>query len=369
MSHIALLLPTLEVGGAERVMLLLAREFAAHGHRVDLVLLHASGPLLSSVPEGVRLVDLAARKRGIGQLGFSISSVRRLAAWLKRERPDALLSTITGANLVAVLARKISGIPMRLVIRVAGSVKFVSSSLRLLAMRWLYPQADAVIALNPVMAEDLVEIGVAPSLIHYIANPLDIAFIQEQAMAPLEHPWLDDQQRRVVISVGRLTPEKDYVTLLHAVALLRSKNSTCLVIVGEGPERERLEQVITDLKMEDRVKLAGLDPNPWRWMARANLFVLSSCSEGHPNALREAMVLGLPVVVTEYDSSVYDFFTETPEYPRRVVTVGDPKMMADAIMEMIDTAPPEIACYRSEKSQNTVSDYEELLFLRVGEAL
>jgi len=355
MSHVALLLPDLELGGAERVMLLLAREFAARGHHVDLVLLRASGPLLTSIPEGVRLVDLAAQSHGFGQLGFSLSSVRRLAAWLKRERPDALLSTITGANFVAVLARKMAGIPLRLVIRVAGSVKFVSSALRLSAMRWLYPQADAVIALNPIMAEDLVErIGVPISRAHCIPNPLDTTFIREQGQAPITHPWLDNQQLRVVLAVGRLVPEKDYVTLLRAFALLPQNLFAHLIIIGEGSERAVLERLSKKLGIAERVQLVGLDVNPWRWMARADLFVLSSRWEGYPNVLFEALVFGLPAVVTEYDASVNDL---AARYNFAVVPVAEPPALAKALEAMLREGMLPDKCIPCNETSDAVEKY------------
>ncbi|WP_018989489.1 glycosyltransferase [Aromatoleum toluclasticum] len=308
--HIALLLPELEAGGAQRVMLLLAREFAARGHRIDLILLQATGPLLAEIPDEVRLVDLAARAHGLGQLGFTLSSIRRLGAWLKKERPEALLSTITGANLVAILARRAAGIPLRLVIREAVTLENHTSTLRRRAMRWLYPHADAVIALTDVMAEQLVrDLAVPPAKIHCIPNPVDAARIRAQGNEPLAHPWLQAPDLKVVISAGRLIPQKDYATLLRAFALLPATLSARLIIVGEGPERPRLEALATELGISTRIHLPGFDANPWRWMARADLFVLSSLWEGHPNALLEALTLGIPAVVTEYDDSALSLAT------------------------------------------------------------
>lgn len=331
--HIALLLPELEAGGAQRVMLLLAREFAARGHRVDLVLLHASGALLADVPADVRVVDLAARPLGLGQFGFGLSSVRRLAAWLRRTRPDAMLSTITGANLVAVLARRVARIPMRLAIREAGAPTSIGSPLRRQSMRWLYPQADAVIALSPAMAEQLRrQVGIHARHIHCIHNPVDAAYIRKQGQAQLGHPWLDDRHLKVIISVGRLIPQKDYPTLLRAFALLPAEIPARLIIVGEGPERARLETLTRELRIEDRIQLAGFDPNPWRWMSRADLFALSSTSEGHPNVLLEAVALGLPVAATEYDSSLRDMATT---YALQSVPTGQPLALANCMGRLI----------------------------------
>lgn len=357
MSHIALLLPELEAGGAQRVMLLLAREFAARGHRVDLVLLCAAGPLLSAVPEGVHRVDLAARSHGLGQLGFSLSSIWRLAAWMKQERPDAMLSTITGANLVGLVARKIAGVPLRLVIRETVTLNNVTSALRLWAMRWLYPQADAVIALSVVMAEELTQqLCVSTTRIHCIANPVDAAYVREQSRQPLTHPWLDDDGLRVVISAGRLVPQKDYPTLLRAFAMTTQEALARLIIVGEGPEHPILEQLMMELKIANRVHLVGFDPNPWRWMARADLFVLSSKFEGRPNALLEALAVGLPAVVTEYDASVRDM---AQQYRFATVRIGDSATLARQIFKQL--AKPREITMNVTHVEDTAADYLEAL--------
>ncbi len=335
MSHIALLLPELEAGGAQRVMLLLAREFIARGHRVDIVLLSSAGPLLNSVPEGASLVDLKARGYGFGGLGFALSSVLRLTTWIKQERPDVLLSTINGANLVALLAQKLSAMPLRVVVREAASVKSINSNFRLRAMCRLYPQADAIIALSSVMVEDLIRVvGVSESRIHCIANPVDVAYIQEQSQAPLAHPWLDDGRLRVVLSVGRLIPQKDYATLLRSFALLPKEINARLIIVGEGPERRKLELLAIELKISDIVQFVGFDANPWRWTARANLFVLSSCSEGYPNVLLETLAIAVPVVATEYDASVIDL---SERYGFKVVPQGKARVLAQAIESQLSS--------------------------------
>jgi len=363
MSRIALLLPDLEVGGAQRVMLLLAREFVEHGHSVDLILLSPSGPLLSDIPKGVTIVYLEARAFGLGQLGFMASSVVRLAAWIKRETPDVLLSTITGANLVALLARKVSAISVRIVIREAVTLKNTSSIFRLQAMRWLYPQADAVIALSLFMREELIaKIGISSDRIKCIANPVDVEFICKQAGTPVDHPWLNDNRLQVVISVGRLIPQKDYLTLLRAFSLLPQKSLSRLIIVGEGPERETLEELAEDLGISDQVDLVGFDINPWRWVVRADLFVLSSRWEGHPNALLEALVLGKPVVVTNYDASVYDVLKVIPEPQRSVVNVGDENALVDAISKLVGKKGCNTDDYLSSARLESIAAYEDVIF-------
>lgn len=356
MSRITLLLPDLEVGGAQRVMLLLAREFIEFGHSVDLVLLTPSGPLLSDIPEGVKIVDLEAKSFGFGRLGFMASSIVRLAAWIKREAPDVLLSTITGTNLVALLAQKVSSVSFRVVIREAVTLDNVCGALRLRAMRWLYPQADAVIVLSSFMVKELInKIGVPSSNIHCISNPVDNVFVNEQGRIPIEHRWLDKEKYKVVISVGRLILQKDFATLIRAFALLPRKLSARLIILGEGAEREMLEQLAMDLGIADIAQFIGFDANPWRWMARADLFVLPSRWEGHPNVLLEALALDLPVVATEYDISVLEL---AADHGFVVVPSGDSVVLAGAIEEQLHVNDRKKKyCISTVGVKNVAADY------------
>ncbi len=329
MNHIALLLPDLEVGGAQRVMLLLAKEFSARGCQVDVVLLRASGSLRNSIPAGVELVDLGARTYGFGFIGFTLSSIARLATWMKHAHPGVLLSSINGANLVALLVRKIYKMPTRLVIRETASVSKTATRLRFFAMRWLYPESDCVVALNLIMKKELSQLlGVSESKIFCIPNPVDSGFIREKGNYPLTHPWVNNSQYKIVTSVGRLIPDKDFNTLIRAFALLPQELNARLIIIGEGPERKNIELSAKNLGITDRMHLVGFDENPWHWLTRSHLFVLSSRAEGYPNSLLEALVLGLPAVVTRYDDSV-NYLSN--RYDMCVVDVGDEIMLAHKI--------------------------------------
>jgi glycosyltransferase involved in cell wall biosynthesis len=328
MSRIALLIPDLEAGGAQRVMLILARKFVSEGHQVDLVVLRASGPLQSDVPPNVSLVKLNAAPNYLGALGFGLSSIRRLGAWLKRAHPDAMLSTISGTNLAAIIARRLSGLPVRLVIRQSGSVRQSGSTLRHALLRLLYPYADAVIALTPAMARDIAnKLRVPSKKVHCLVNPIDPTMLLNLSEAPIGHPWFDDHACPVIIAVGRLVPEKDYETLLHAFAILAGKVACRLFIVGDGPEQSRLVRLAHELQIEHSVEFFGFDQNPWRWMARAKSFVLSSRFEGMPNSALEATFLGLPIVITDYDLS-FELSTKSNVL---VVPSGDPQSLADAL--------------------------------------
>ena len=152
MSRIALFLPTLDDGGAERVMLQLGKSFAARGHQVDLVVAVPGGPLESQIPPSVRRVDLAARR--------SLQGLPPLARYLRREKPRALLSTLEHSNLLAVWARFLSLSGVRVVLREANvvlpEVHGWKARVERLLMRGFYRAASAIVAVSQSVAESLV---------------------------------------------------------------------------------------------------------------------------------------------------------------------------------------------------------------------
>jgi len=335
MKHIALFLPDLQGGGAERVMLTLAKGFVGEGHRVDLVLARAEGALLPLVADGVRVMDLRAGLRKWGLTGLALSAMARLAVYLHREKPDVLLSTLTGANLVAVTAWRLVGRSTRLVLREAVTLRNLKSTWHLRLMRWLYPQADAIVALTEVMCQELISIvGLSASRVICIPNPVDVDFVQSQAAMEFDHPWFASGSPPIIIGIGRLSRQKNFGMLIRAFAELRSRGVIAhLVILGEGPLRNELENLIRELRIENHVLLPGFDVNPYRWLARSQVFVLSSLWEGYPNVVLEALALGKKIVIVKYDPSV-ELLSLEKEIIKKI-SPGDCNEMADAIHEML----------------------------------
>ena len=316
-------------------MLNLSREFANRGHDVDLVVTQATGVLRELLPERVKLIDLDARRVADSNIWLAISVVVRLSLWLRRERPTVMLSTVTGMNLAVVLARILARSSARLVIREATTLNNFRSRFRLLAMRMLYPRADLVVAVSPTVKRQLVSnLKVPEWRVRYIPNAVDVKFVQQQAQLPNTHSWLAEPGIRTVVAVGRLSPAKDYPTLLRAFSLIPRASKARLLVVGEGPERAELESLIHSLDISSRVQLVGFDINPWRWISRADVFVLSSKWEGHPNSLLEAIVLRRPSVVTAYDDSLNDL---AATFGLLHVSPNDPLALAHALQQQLVT--------------------------------
>jgi glycosyltransferase involved in cell wall biosynthesis len=163
----------------------------------------------------------------------------------------------------------------------------------------------------------------------------------------------------VFIAVGRLAEQKDLATLIRAFEMLGKNSKARLVILGSGPQKEQLEQLVTTLQLQNRVLMPGYDSNPYRWMVRSRGFVLSSCWEGQPNALMEAMCLGIPVVATDYDPSIHELVGVAGE----IVPVGNYRAMAAALLRIMEMPVSEGRSGGADQ-QPSVEQYETLLFHR-----
>jgi len=344
--HIAIYIYGPSGGGATRRTLTLAGGFAKCGHRVDLVVVNAEGPLAGDLPEGVRLlvldsalIRLAGRKR---RRRIKASSVA-LARYLWRERPDVLLSAANHVHLTAVIAARVSRAPVRVVLRVSNHL--TGSHLgdskrprpnRLKFARRVYGLADAAIAVSQGIADDIVEhTALSDEQVCAVTNPTYTPEIETAAAAPLDHAWLSTAAPPLLLGAGRLAPAKDFATLLRAFARVRARRPVRLVILGEGGQRRTLEQQMHELGIEVDVELHGFVDNPFAWMSRASLFVLSSAWEGSPGVLVEAMACGCPVVSTDCPSGP-DEILDSGRYGR-LVPVGDDAALADAISATLDT--------------------------------
>lgn len=339
--RIAIFLPSLNGGGAERVMVTLANSMAARGFHVDLVLAVAQGPYLKDVSESVRVVDL--------QAGRVIKALLPLVHYLRRERPVAMLSAMGHANVVALLARKLARVPVRVVVSERGLISGERAiargaaalfSFRLIPM--LYSGADAICTVSKAASHDLAAFASLPlQRVHTLYNPFDLARIEQRATEPFDHPWFQPGQPPVVLAIGRLNEAKDFPVLIRAFAQLRRQRVARLVILGEGELRPALEAQLAQLGLDaDAVQLPGFMANPYAWLARCSLFALSSRREGLPGVLIEAMACGVPVVSTDCPSGP-DEILEGGRWGR-LVPVGDANALAQAMAEVLDTPKEQL---------------------------
>lgn len=360
-GHVALYMQSFAGGGAERVMVNLALGLAARGLRVDLIVARAEGPYLPLVTPDIRLIDLQCRR--------SIASLPGLVRYLRRERPDALLSAMGGSNLIALWARTLARFRGRVVISVHINLSVhywnatgLTAQVFPFLFRCFYPTADAVVAVSHEAAADLKEaFGLPPEQVRMIYNPVITPALFEQAREPVEHPWFGPNQPPVVLSVGRLCPQKDFLTLIRAFAQLRGHTPARLVILGEGPDRALLEAAVAESGLGDSVDLPGFAVNPYAYMARAGAYALSSRWEGLPTVLIEALACGAPVVSTDCPSGPREILRDG--LYGTLVPVGDVGALAQALHAALcgpgRAAPKE--SWAAFEAAHAAADYEKAL--------
>lgn len=329
--RVALLLPLLVGGGAERVTLNLIEGLEGLGCEVHLVVFAAKGELVDAVPTGTRLVDLRS--------GRALLTPLPLARYLRRERPDLMICVEGHSNLVALLARRLAGVPTQLVLTEHIALPdppagFKDRAYRRLA-RFAYKDAAAVVAVSGGVADSVAAgVGIPRDSVQVIMNPVLTRRYWESVELPMEHPWLQPGQPPVILGVGRLVPQKDFPNLIQAFHKVRSERNARLMILGEGPDRAALEGLAAELGLSDSVLLPGFVNNPVTYMAHAAVFALSSIREGLPTVLIEALATGTPVVSTNCESGPFEIL----EGGRlgALVPVRDHEALAHAIVEALD---------------------------------
>ncbi|MDD3650136.1 glycosyltransferase [Immundisolibacter sp.] len=351
MARLAVFASSWPRGAIQRMMLNLTAEFAAAGHRVDL-LAPRGRPPAEGLPDGVRLVELAPRLADLPGVRrhkrwFVPLALPALAAYLRHERPAALLSGGEWPNVIALAAKRLAGGSTRVVVSehihvgasTAGAAQRKRRRLLPRLMARLYPRADAIVAVSEGVRQDLLSrFPLPPARVHTIYNPVITPALLAARDEALDDPWFAPGAPPVLINVAQLRVQKDQATLLRAFAKVRARRPARLLILGEGNQRPALEALARELGIAADVRLPGFVRNPLAYLRRARLFVLSSAWEGLPTVLIEALACGCPVVSTDCPAGP----AEILDHRRygRLTPVGDADALAAAIEQSLD-APVE----------------------------
>jgi glycosyltransferase involved in cell wall biosynthesis len=354
------------MGGVERMILNLCEGLVTHGCRLDLLPVKSPGcQLFDHLPDALCVRQLMAN--------HTLTSLPALIHYLKTERPDALLAAKDRANQIAIIARAIAGVPTRIVVRMGTTVSAAlagKNQLKKMAwylpMRFLYPKADAIIAVSHGVARDMSRItGVDRAAMHVVRNPVISNHVFAKAREPVSHAWLQGKGEPVILGIGRLTRQKDFPTLIQAFAGVRQHLACRLIILGEGKDRRALEMLAKKLSVAAFVDMPGYVDNPYAYLSRASMFVLSSAWEGSPNVLTEALALGVPSVATDCPSGPREILRDG--VVGKLVPVGNPEILAEA-MRVTLFDPPDKALLKSAVREYTVESsskrYLEILLNR-----
>ena len=241
---IAIYIPSLRGGGAERAMVTLANAFASRGFLVDLVLVHASGPYLSKVSPLINIVDLKKKRVMFSLFGF--------LKYLYNRRPTVILSATSHINFIALTANLLLGRKSRIVVSERSNILEVNTHkknfyLKIIRYlnRFLYRTADIIHAVSNGVADAAAKYYALPrEKIKVVYNPVNTKQILELSKTRANFTWLSEDSRPLIIAMGRLTKVKDFSTLIKAFDLVRKKLDVRLVIIGEGEQRNELEMLI-----------------------------------------------------------------------------------------------------------------------------
>jgi len=334
LPHIALFLPNLDGGGAERAVVALAGQMASFDIRVELVVANTGGPYLGEIDRAVRLIDLKATRMR--------ATIPGLIRYVRREQPDVLASALDHSSMVAAITLCTAMRPTRFVILQRSCVTACWATgasngawLSQALYRWTYQRAHLIIGNSLAVTSDLHDnLGVRWDRLAFIHNSIDATTIHHKATEPLPSNWNRLTITPFILAVGTLEPVKDFETLIRVFSVISDRIPHDLVILGEGSERHRLTDVIVKLGMPHRIHLPGFDLNPFRWMKHARVMVSSSLTEGCPNVLQQALACGTPIVATDCPGGTAEILEDGKW--GRLVPVGDPQAMADAIIKTLE---------------------------------
>ncbi len=338
-KRIAIFVPTLQFGGAERVALNLAGGFLQRGFSVDILVASDAGAFGDLVPEGARLVSL-------GNKGRILRTLPHLVRYLRRESPWCVIPIMDHTNIVTIWARWLARTPTTVLATThclpsveARHGSRIREKLVPYALRSFLRFADGIVAVSSGTAEDLAHTArLARERITVIPNPVLTREFYSNLLEPVSGISQVDQKKPVIISVGRLAASKDFSILIRAFAQVRKEVPSFLLILGEGEQRPALERLIAELGLGNDAALPGYTPNPYAYMAHAKVLALSSSYEAFGNVLVESLAAGTPVVATD-----------CPTGPREIlqngrfgelVAVGDIEALAAAILKVLRSGGP-----------------------------
>lgn len=327
------LIADMEGWGAQRVVLNLITHLNRERFLPVLVLSRKKGANLNILPDDIKVYDLGRK----GTFSFP-KLVFRLASIISEEKPQIVFSTLFHANILALLAKSVSKISLKLIISEHIShisYKYGNNGLIYeLLINKFYPKADMIVAVSKGVKDDIVKtLEILPEKIKVIYNPVDLEKIRELASEEVDDTGLFDSYP-LIVNAGRLNMQKGHSYLIEAFSIVRRKIASKLVIVGDGDMMDVHKKRVKELGLNEDVYFAGYQTNPYKYMARSSLFVNSSIYEGFGYTIIEAMALGIPVVATACPHGPDELIQN--EENGLLTPPADKDAMADAIIKVLE---------------------------------
>lgn len=384
---IAIFTNSLAGGGMERLSLDLANHFYKQGVHVDFLVASNKGELQDEAKNVVNLINLKNNKSIrlwlfkatfflepllirvllMRKLPKAVKVIPGLVEYMKIHSPDVVISMPTTANLALLWASSASHMKTKIVIH---EVTNLSNELKnndspffsmvsIFVNKW-YRKAENVICVSQGVLNDLRDnFRVPQKKLTFIPNIMDLSKIIQKAKS-VEHDHMLREWSPFILAAGRLESVKNYSMLIKAFSLIANNTDRNLIILGEGSEREKLEKMIVDLSLKNRIFMPGFISNPYPFMRCSDVFVLSSNYEGAPNVLREAVLLNKKIVSTNCPSGPKEILSNLRQC--RLVEVGDYEGMSESLLSMIES---EEVMDSEERSLSEINNKSKLLYNQI----
>ena len=337
-KKLMLVLTSLECGGAERVITHLINYLNKESYKILLVLLEDKGAYAKELRPGVRSICLKKKTRW--DFFRVIIGLRRV---MSSYNPDIILSFDSYVNIITQLTKLFYREKPNMILSERNFYPIFLSKKRLWRikrhlMAYVYRQTDNIIAVSGAIKRALEDdFKIRPGTIKTIYNPVPIEKVNMCSQEEVKHPFFEKDNAQIVIGVGRLVEPKRFDRLLKAFSLLvreEKRNNIYLLIIGDGEKKRELKNLATKLGLNGRVDLVGYKNNPYAWMAKADVFVLSSDTEGFPNVILEAMACGTPVISIDCMSGPSELITHGKN--GILVAPKDERALVSAIKKILD---------------------------------
>ena len=418
-KHIAFVIDSMHGGGAENVCLTLARELLVKQYRVDLVLLEFHGERLLEIPHDVNLFVLDRRfetRQSMAKCSIPYKKIRRikypsgfkdcvisttrflislqysftyyarpklrhlfwtasLGEYMRMEQPTLIFPLLFHSITVCLLGRRFSSCKVPLICSFRNTLGYGrrrKEQIKLIYLKHLLPDAEKIHVVSQGVANSIVDhIPEVQDKVSTILNPIphNVTSLSKQL---INHKWLSSEPRndsntfpKIILAAGRLIKQKNFLMLIRAFAEVRSRLDARLILLGDGPQREKILELINSLNIEEAISMPGWVDNPYSFMASADLFVMSSSWEGCPNVLLETLACGCSVVSTDCPPGP----SEILEHGRwgKLVPVNDQTALAEAIIATLedDTNQDALRQRATQFSPEYIIDNFEILFREV----
>ena len=367
---IVFFIPTLGGGGAERNIINFIKNFDKEKFSISLVLGEKKGELISEVPKDISVIDLGTVN--------SLKIFFRLIKYFQTTEADIFISTFPRFNIISLLAKFFSKPKTKIIVVEQSTIsllplvaktfidRIISRFCLPYFVKLIYPMADAIVCVSQGVADDLSKfIPDQKNKIKVIYNPITNDRIYRMAKEPVGHPWFSDSKIPIVLSVGRLIGAKDYPNFLQAAKMVLQKRTARFVVLGDGAQKIKLENMAYKLGISENVAFLGFQKNPYKYMNKADILVLSSFKEGFGNVIVEAMACGTPVISTNCKSGPSEIIKNKEN--GILVPIRDPKALSKAILELLNNSPLRQKFSRNGRKraklfsvEKSVREYENL---------